>query len=248
MKKTFITFIIATFALAAQAQFCNTEKGTALLYVNSDRTTNETRIDTTLISDILSRDGKICVTQTLCNPKEKAKDSIFDDNSTIKFVYGTDKSTARIIIDENWGMETINTLQKELKPQQKDMTSNLMELEKAIEDSKGAILMPLKKDITEGEEIPSGKCTIKAGFMKASLEVSKGKYEGFEYVTTPAGTFNCLKVSYKIKKKILYLPRTAYVTQWYAEGIGLVKEETADKKGRLKKSKTLLGIIAPRKL
>ncbi|MBU3855511.1 TapB family protein [Bacteroides gallinaceum] len=245
MKKTCLTFAIAFFALAAQAQYCNTEKGTALLYISSDRQANETRIDTTLISAVRTQDRKTLVEQTLCNPKTRGKDSIFDDNSTIKFAYGTDKTTERIIIDENWGVETMQTLQKELAPQEKGMPFDPEELERTAGNHKGAITIPLRKDITEGEKIPSGKFTIKASFMKAGLEVSKGRYEGFEKVTVPAGAFNCLKVSYKLRKNILYLPRTVYVTQWYAEGIGLVKEETADKKGYLKQSKTLLRIISP---
>lgn len=244
MKKIFLTFAAVFCALIAHAQFCHTDKGTMLVYVNADRETNETRIDTTLISAVRVQDGKTFVEQTLCNPKTKDRDSIFDDNSTIRFVYEADKGTARILIDEQWGVETLKTLQKELASLQKDQTfAPAEQLDALAKNNQGAITIPLKKDIAEGEKIPSGKFTIRTSFMKADLKISKGKYEGFEKVSVPAGTFDCLKVSYKMKKRILYLPRTTYVTQWYAEGIGLVKEETADKKHRLKQSKTLIDII-----
>ena len=78
--------------------------------------------------------------------------------------------------------------------------------------------------------------------MKVSFKLSDREYEGFEKVTVPAGTFDCLKVSYKIKANVLYLPQTQYITQWYAQGIGLVKEEIANKKKELTQSRILIAM------
>ena len=192
MKKTFLTLLSALCALAAQAQLCNLHEGTALVYVVSDRETNEVRLDTAFVSDIASNGGQTIVEQSFCNRKAKAKDSIFDGQDAIKFAYKADGTTERIVIDEEWGTETMKTLRKE----------------------------------------------------QVGMEISKGKYEGTEKVTVPAGTFDCLKVSYRQKKSILYLPETQCLTQWYAEGVGLVKEEVTDKKGkRLECSRTLLAVI-----
>lgn len=73
MKKTCLTFAIAFFALAAQAQYCNTEKGTALLYISSDRQANETRIDTTLISAVRTQDRKTTCGADAMQPENKRK-------------------------------------------------------------------------------------------------------------------------------------------------------------------------------
>ena len=247
MKKTFVTLLSVLCALAAQAQLCNLHEGTALVYVVSDRETNEVRLDTAFVSDIASNGGQTIVEQSFCNRKAKAKDSIFDGQDVIKFAHKADGTTERIVIDEEWGTETMKTLRKELAAQGgilPDETEFEKELDALAEREKGMIAIPLKRDAAKGETFPSAKYSLKAGFMKVGMEISKGKYEGTEKVVVPAGTFDCLKLSYRQKKSILYLPKTQFLTQWYAEGVGLVKEEVTDKKGkRLKCSRTLLAVI-----
>ncbi len=251
MKKALLTLVTMFCVVAAQAQFCNTQKGAMLLYTHSDRKANVVRIDTTRISEVTQQDNKTIVEQISCCRKIATKDSIFDEHGEMKYVYSQNGTTARIIIDEKWGRETMKMLRTELVYYQKganvlpDKEEFERELDENTERNKGAILIPLKKDVQEGEPIPEGRYALQMGFMKVSLEVSNGQYHGFERVTLPVGTFDCLKVSYKLRKKILYEPKTQYVTQWYAEGLGLVKEEITDKKGRLKQSKVLISVIEP---
>lgn len=68
--------------------------------------------------------------------------------------------------------------------------------------------------------------------LKSSIEISimERKVEGKESVTTPAGTWECYKVTSqnKIVSKIagIGIPIRMSVTEWYAPGFGVVKTES----------------------
>lgn len=62
-----------------------------------------------------------------------------------------------------------------------------------------------------------------------SVEITNRKVEGKETVTTPAGTWDCLKITYHSKvviKIIVGIPMNSDVTEWYAPGFGVVKTES----------------------
>ncbi|MDE6120519.1 MAG: DUF3108 domain-containing protein, partial [Muribaculaceae bacterium] len=63
--------------------------------------------------------------------------------------------------------------------------------------------------------------------------MSKGVYKGFEEVETPAGKFNCVKVEFQRKEAMGGPVVTNNITRWYAQGIGMVKMISADKKGKI---------------
>ena len=68
--------------------------------------------------------------------------------------------------------------------------------------------------------------------LKSSIEISitERKVEGKETVTTPAGTWECFKISAKnkIDSKIsnIGIPITMSVTEWFAPEFGIVKTES----------------------
>jgi hypothetical protein len=66
-----------------------------------------------------------------------------------------------------------------------------------------------------------------------TVKISNRKVETIEKVTTPAGTFECFKISYDIETKML-LTVKAKAAEWYAVDIGLVKSESYNKKGKLR--------------
>lgn len=62
-----------------------------------------------------------------------------------------------------------------------------------------------------------------------SVDITKRKVEGKESITTPAGAWDCIKISYhsKVVVKIgIGIPINADVTEWYAPGFGTVKTES----------------------
>lgn len=89
-----------------------------------------------------------------------------------------------------------------------------------------------------GQALNSGKFTIDAqmqgmpGEFKMSVNVYNRKVEGNETVTTAAGTFDCVKISYSMKT-IMMVEIKAKGVEWYAKDVGLVKSESYDLKGKL---------------
>jgi len=62
-----------------------------------------------------------------------------------------------------------------------------------------------------------------------SIDMTNRKVEGRESITTPAGTWDCYKITYHSKmvfKMGIGIPMNADVTEWYAPGFGVVKTES----------------------
>ncbi|HWC54910.1 MAG TPA: hypothetical protein VG676_15095 [Chitinophagaceae bacterium] len=62
-----------------------------------------------------------------------------------------------------------------------------------------------------------------------NVDITKRKVQGKESITTPAGTWDCFKITYHSKVVIkigIGIPANADVTEWYAPGFGVVKTES----------------------
>ncbi|MBK8556729.1 MAG: hypothetical protein IPL65_13595 [Lewinellaceae bacterium] len=88
-----------------------------------------------------------------------------------------------------------------------------------------------------GESLEDGEMVMRmmsndVQVMQMRFLMTNRKVDGKETVTTAAGTFDCIKMSYDMEFKML-MSRSYRNTQWYAKGVGMIKSETYDKKGRL---------------
>jgi hypothetical protein len=68
--------------------------------------------------------------------------------------------------------------------------------------------------------------------IKMNFDILNRKVEGKETITTSAGIFNCFIISYDHESK-MGIKISGSAKQWLAEGIGMVKQETYNKKGKL---------------
>ena len=63
-----------------------------------------------------------------------------------------------------------------------------------------------------------------------TMDITNRKVEAKESVTTPAGTWDCYKITNKTKMKIktfgIGIPMTMEVTEWFAPGFGVVKTKS----------------------
>lgn len=95
----------------------------------------------------------------------------------------------------------------------------------------------LPENLSVGEELPDSKNTISvdAGVMNMNMtmELRDQKVEAKETVTTPAGTFDCIRFSYTTYTKMAFVKNESRTVNWYAEGVGTVKSESYDKRGKL---------------
>lgn len=68
--------------------------------------------------------------------------------------------------------------------------------------------------------------------MNMTINISNRKVEAIEKITTPAGTFDCFKISYDVETKMMFKMQTKGV-DWIAKEVGAVRSETYDSKGKL---------------
>ena len=68
---------------------------------------------------------------------------------------------------------------------------------------------------------------------RKNVSIYDREYVTTEQVTTPAGTFDCTKVKYKIKSRSPKETIEGYGYEWYAPNIGIVRSEQYNKKNEL---------------
>lgn len=87
-----------------------------------------------------------------------------------------------------------------------------------------------------GETLPDGNITMSLSAgpipMNMSIRIFNRKVVAIENITTPAGSFECYKMTYDMESKI-GIKMTNSVTQWYAKNTGAVRTETFDKNAKL---------------
>ena len=83
----------------------------------------------------------------------------------------------------------------------------------------------------------SGGMTV----MNMNFSVTNRKVEAVESITTPAGTFECYKISYDIATKMMINVKSKGA-EWYSKGTGMIKSETYSTDGKLLGSNVLTAI------
>lgn len=94
-------------------------------------------------------------------------------------------------------------------------------------------------DAAAGSSLPDRFYEYVPKMLKTEVTISGGSCLGTEQVSTTAGKFDCIKISYLKRTKVVLKTTTVRVTEWYAKGVGLVKSESFDLKGK-PAGKTLL--------
>jgi hypothetical protein len=103
--------------------------------------------------------------------------------------------------------------------------------------------MMYPSSLETGQTLPDANITISAGtggvtIMNMTVNVTNRKVTGTESVTVPAGTFECYKITYDLETKMMFKTNTS-VTEYVNMGIGNVKTENFDKKGKVISSMVL---------
>ena len=89
-----------------------------------------------------------------------------------------------------------------------------------------------------GQELPDASMLmiISMGItLKLSVDITGRKVLAEETITTPAGTFDCFVITYDVALKMGF-KSNGTSKQWIAEGVGMVKQEEYNKKGKLMSS------------
>ena len=234
MKKTLFVFLLATLAhsVTVNAQYYNTSA--KHLYYESHNSSNDaTHRILSFIERTAASNDTLYITQS---------DSVLPRNgqtkgnmSRQKIAY-THGNTIIYIMDETSLYDEMRIIVEDKKKEE--------EIKKKF-SSKGTISISLNDRLKKGEKIKTSKFTIKAGPVKMTTTLS-GEYQGLERIETPAGEFDCRKITYTIKATFfLFFSETSNVTEWYAKDIGLVKSEEYTPKEKSRTIKTLVDIKEP---
>lgn len=100
--------------------------------------------------------------------------------------------------------------------------------------------LELPSRLSPGQALKNGSVTMTAiGSpmpMKISVNITDRKVEGKETITTPAGTFECWKISSKSSTQMqmgINMNLNFSSVEWISEKTGMVKSESYDKNGNL---------------
>lgn len=112
----------------------------------------------------------------------------------------------------------------DIKSDDSDMPANLA-VGQTLKD--GTITMTMKNTAVQ--------------MMNMRITVKNRKVEAIETITTPAGTFECYKISYNVESKMMFTMESKGV-EWIAKDVGMIKSESHDKNGKLTGSTVLTSL------
>jgi len=102
--------------------------------------------------------------------------------------------------------------------------------------------LALPNNLEINQELPDADVHLEVNMagipMKMDFGMTDRKVIGKESVTTPAGTFECYVIAYAIDLK-MGMRKTGSAKQWIAKGVGMVKQEDYNKKGKVTSSSLL---------
>jgi len=101
----------------------------------------------------------------------------------------------------------------------------------------------LPNSLSVGQELADANVAIKISMsginMNMNVETVNRKVEKKETITTPAGTFDCYVIYSETKSKMMMANKTFPNRLWLSEGVGMVKQESYTKKGKIMSSSLL---------
>lgn len=224
------------------------EQGTVLEYITKDKD-GSTKVTKQEVTSVKEEDGKRIVLikdRSIEEATAGIPPEMYDSISTIKYV----------ITDNGWYVDYIGYISATLK-------ASMI----AVENASGEEGMPEGLDISvdigesenpvfpismkPGDNLSFNPISIKVkiSFISMSSEITFERYEctGTETVTVPAGTFETYVIEEEITNKAkafgLSNKERQYSRTWYAPGIGDVKSQELDKKGKVISETVLNSIV-----
>ncbi len=97
--------------------------------------------------------------------------------------------------------------------------------------------MHMPATLKAGDALDDGQMTIvvsNQGFkmMTMKVRIFNRKVEKLESMTTPAGTFDCAKITYDVDSKVV-VSTTGKGVEWISKNVGVVRSESYNSKGKM---------------
>jgi len=117
------------------------------------------------------------------------------------------------------------------------MDPNTMDAYKDMQVEMSGTQLAYPSRIQSGEKLPDGMFQMVVRNNNITLltmitNITNRQVEGTETITTEAGTFNCYKIRYNMSVKAGFITTTMSAIEWIADGVGLVRSESFDRKGK----------------
>jgi len=101
-----------------------------------------------------------------------------------------------------------------------------------------ALTLPM----TVGESLPDSRIYTTLGVFKVTLEISEKKVLDHKSIKAGSKEYDCWLVHEKVLTKTPFSTNTDVADTWYAEGVGCVKQNIYNTKGKLKRTVELVSL------
>lgn len=231
MKKILTLVLGVASFVGASAQYISLQQGTSMEYKTTVYQEKDSMSLTTTAKIISVSEDKGVTTvltqevtplpQGQFGEKTDTTTTVYTaaDNST-KFVMSTPEEAKKNVID-----------MVKMQIQASGQSVGIGEIDEFISSirAKGELSITINPDMAAGTKLPNKNMRISVGQDTMSYNLWEVKVDGKEEVTTPAGTFECLKVSFVNRINAGGENQKINVTEWFAPGVGAVKVEQSVK-------------------
>lgn len=126
------------------------------------------------------------------------------------------------------------------------MSNQMLEQFSDMEMEVSGTDIELPNDLEVGMELPDANVIMKMSMsginMNSQVDMINRKVEKQETITTPAGTFNCYVIYSENESKMMMTSQNFPSRLWLAEDVGMVRQETYNKNGKLMSSTELTNL------
>ncbi|WP_297761064.1 hypothetical protein [uncultured Muriicola sp.] len=224
MKKIMVSFSLIVFFFGGVfgqncSQYYPMEEGATFQYTNYNKKGKTEGIADYKVTEVVNNGGTTQATMSIALTDEKGKE-----------IYNTSYSFS--CTDNKVSIDYESLLPESMIDQMGDM-----EMEITGTD------IELPNNLEVGQVLPDANVTMTmsvAGMnMKTVVNILNRKVEKKETITTSAGSFDCFVIYSDSQTQAMGMNRTFPSRLWLAEGVGMVKQETYQKKGDVMSSTEL---------
>lgn len=246
MKKLLSLAFAAMIGLtAAHAQYFSTTQGQVLNYKSTDLKEAEEAsrsIKSTMISVETAADGVITAREQ--DVQSDPSNPLLEVTTYRGYVYDPATDVTKVIVMSAADFKDfiVSMIRQGAEAAGQPVSEmDIAELSKSL-NSKGSLEFDLDPKAAPETKLAKTNLRLSAGMMTMRANLWDGKFLGSESVTVPAGTFDCLKVSYTMVINGGEGTEKRFIIDWYAKGVGLVKSVETDKKGNPTSEDVLVSI------
>ncbi|MGB5610642.1 MAG: hypothetical protein WBM42_11010 [Eudoraea sp.] len=224
--KLFLIGLLFVLAIPVTAQNCSKyypmEEGTTLEYTSYNGKGKTQGTISYTVSNVLDEGSTSSATMVMKYMDDKGKEAF-----TSEFTYSCTGNTVTIDYE--------SLMSNQMLQQFGDM-----EMEVSGTD------IELPNDLEVGMELPDANVIMKISMsgmnMNSQVDMINRKVEKKETITTPAGTFDCYVIYSENQSKMMMASQNFPSRLWLAEDVGMVKQESFNKSGKLMSSTVLTNL------